>query len=583
MPEFRRPPDWDQRADRGTRLTDPVVTVRQLSRFGFARRPLTRIDHALVFSAPDGTYDTYLPPVRPSRAGAAAKRYTSVYEVDIGVHPMHEEIGLPSDDDAFEFGVTVELSWQVVDPARFVMSRHRDVPRLLIGEVEQAARPVTRRHSITRSADAEQALLREVRARGGLGAAAGLAVSWTARVRGDQGAIDHVRRMRAIDHEVTERIQTEWRGREHDAAIDRRSREQDALQWRRAAEFEEQEHAFNLRRQEWQHAEAVDRSRRQLALQQVNAEKIAFYEKYLEQGGVRAWALHLADHPDDTHLVVQSLREDQLRTIRAKLALAGELLNGDSAENHELETPKKMAFQAVIDVLDQYLPGVTAQSTAAGRLTVSMPQDAPFAMPGTVPWNASPPDLDRTGRSAADGLRTRRPDAAAFRLDGTPLRKADAEEGMPLSSFPGWRPPPGYGSTPLRRTDKDAPSSDTVDGPRTAATRDTPAMPGTTATRESPNSPGATATPETAPMPGTPAAFRSPNTPGTTTAPRSPSSSSVSATPQPPDALSAPSTPQTPTTPDTQAARGLTDLPGATGFPEAAQGAGASNQEGRRA
>ncbi|MFD4946032.1 hypothetical protein ACFWNT_26720 [Streptomyces sp. NPDC058409] len=452
MPEFRRPPDWDQQADRGTRLTDPVVTVRQLSRFGFARRPLTRIDHALVFSAPDGSYDTYLPPVRPTRAGAAAKRYTSVYEVDMGVHPVREEIGLPSDDDAFEFGVVVELSWQVVDPALFVASRHRDVPRLLISELEQAARPVTRRYSVSRSADAEQALLREVRAQGALGTGVGLAVTWTVRLRRDQGAIDHVRRMRSIDHTTTEQIHTEQRGREHDAAIDRRIREQDALQWGRAAEFDEQQHELRLRQQKWQHAEAVYRARRQMELQQVNAEKIAFYEKHLEQGGVRAWALHLADHPEDTKLVVNSLRQDQLHMIKAQMELAGELLNGDSAENHELEVPKKKALQALIDVLNQHLPGVTAQSTAAGRLTVSMPEDAPRAVPGTVMRGTSRPDIDRT-----DGIGLNSWDA--HRLDATPFRAADPEAGAPLSAFPGWQPPPGYGSAPLRPTSTARPSA----------------------------------------------------------------------------------------------------------------------------
>ncbi|MFF9347993.1 hypothetical protein [Streptomyces sp. NPDC014734] len=462
MLEFRRAPDWDQHADRGSRLADPVVTVRQLSRFGFARRPLTRIDHALVFSAPDGSYDTYLPPVRPTRMGAAAKRYTSVFEVDMGVHPVREEIVLPSDDDAFEFGAAVELAWQVADPAMFVASRYRDVPRLLINELEQAARPVTRRHAVSHSAEAEQALLREVPAQGALGARAGLTVTWTVRLRGDQGAIDHVRRMRSIDHAATEQVHAERRGREHDAAIDRRSREQDTLQWERAAAFGAQQHELALREQGWQHAQAVDRARRHMELQQVNAEKIAFYEKYLEQGGVRAWALHLADHPDDTGLVVRNLRDDQMRAIRAKLALAGELLTGDSAENHELETPKKLAFQAVIEVLDQHLPGVTAQSTAAGRLTVSMPEETSGPVPRDVSWS-SPGRAARIDPAETGTGGGHRPDATASRASGR-------EDDTPLSALPGWRPPPGYGSTPLRPADTDLASAGTAGARGTAGT-----------------------------------------------------------------------------------------------------------------
>ncbi|MFB8032354.1 hypothetical protein ACFC5Z_05255 [Streptomyces sp. NPDC056004] len=494
MPEFRRAPDWDQRADRATRLTDPVVTVRQLSRFGFARRPLTRIDHALVFSAPDGSYDTYLPPLRPTRAGAAAKRYTSVYEVDMGVHPVREVIGLPSDDDAFEFAVVVELSWQVVDPALFVASRHRDVPRLLIGELEQSARSVTRRYPASRSAEAEEALLREVRAQGALGTRAGLAVTWTVRLRGDQGVIDHVRRMRAIDHAAAEQVHTERRGREHDAAIDRRVREQDALQWGRATEFEELQHELRLQQQKRQHTEAVDRARRQMELQQVNAEKISFYEKHLEQGGVRAWALHLADHPEDTKTVVASLRQDQLHMIKAQMELAGELLKGDSAENHELEAPKKRALQALIDVLNQHLPGVTAQSTAEGRLTVSMPQDAPRAVPEAVVRGTSRPGFD-----PADGVREQR-------LGGTPVRGADPEAATPSVPFQGWQPPPGYGSAPLGPAGAATPSAGAKDvyADTTAEAIGTADRDGTTDAAEAANPPSTSDTPRATDVAGAP-------------------------------------------------------------------------------
>lgn len=50
MPDHHRPPEWQQNADRHTELRDPVLTVRQISRFEFNRKALTRIDHALVFT-----------------------------------------------------------------------------------------------------------------------------------------------------------------------------------------------------------------------------------------------------------------------------------------------------------------------------------------------------------------------------------------------------------------------------------------------------------------------------------------------------------------------------------------------------
>ena len=145
MPDFRRPPEWDQRADRHTQLTDPVLTVRQLGRFEYAaRKALTRIDNALVFVNGKGAHDAFLPPHRPSRAELATGRYTAVYEVDTGIHQLAMELALPSDDDAFEFAAAADLTWQVKDPAAFVTSGERDVPALLARRLRQLARPVTR-------------------------------------------------------------------------------------------------------------------------------------------------------------------------------------------------------------------------------------------------------------------------------------------------------------------------------------------------------------------------------------------------------------------------------------------------------
>ncbi|MEY6568178.1 hypothetical protein AB8B12_25250, partial [Streptomyces sp. PGLac3x] len=63
MPDHRRPPEWQQNADRHTELRDPVLTVRQISRFEFNRKALTRIDHALVFTTPPaGPEGNHAPP-----------------------------------------------------------------------------------------------------------------------------------------------------------------------------------------------------------------------------------------------------------------------------------------------------------------------------------------------------------------------------------------------------------------------------------------------------------------------------------------------------------------------------------------
>ncbi|MFG2414389.1 hypothetical protein [Streptomyces goshikiensis] len=294
-----RQPDWDQHADRHTPLLDPVITVRQLGRFGLLRKVPTRFDHALVCATGRGTYDTYLPPNRPR---SLRRRYTAVYEVDLGIHPVRTRIALPSDDDAHEFDVAVELDWQVTDPAQFVRSGHRDVPRLLLSALERAARPVARLFPIGASATAEAEVLAAVREHKPLGEDAGLHVVWTVRVRRDEENIAHARRLQGIAHTT---------------------------------------------------AESLHAQQGQLELQEYEAKRIAFYRDYLARGGADAWALHLVRQPQDSAQVMSSLREDHQARLAAQQELAREVLAKIGTEPFELEGPRQHAITVVHRILDQ--------------------------------------------------------------------------------------------------------------------------------------------------------------------------------------------------------------------------------------
>lgn len=433
MSDFRRPPEWQQQADRHTTLIDPVITVRQLSRFDFSRKSLM-IDYALVFTSPKGAYDTFLPPLRPSRSEVAAKRYTAVYEVDMGVHDLQAELALPSDNDAFEFGATVDLTWQVRDPSRWVAGGYRDVPALLVGELQRAARPVTRRFPIADSARAEEELLQAVAAAGPLGTTAGLQVDCTLRLRRDQEDIEHQRRIRAIDHSSAEQIRATERGMEYDSALDQRARQQDALQLERAMQYGRQQQDLILQQQQWTHDQAMLQGRQQLELLKLQGEKIAFYEWHLQQGGVRAWAMHLAQHPEDSQLVMNNMREDQLRLIQSQMDLVGQLLSGDSAENYELEGPKKLALRTVSDILNQRLPGVP-QTPPQLLPDQGLPQPAEAA-PGAISWSPGPPIAPTPAPP---------PSPAQYTVQGqNAVPAAPATPGF----LPGWQPPAGYGSVP---------------------------------------------------------------------------------------------------------------------------------------
>ncbi|MFD8220886.1 PE-PGRS family protein [Streptomyces sp. NPDC059697] len=334
MAEFRRPPEWQQQADRHTMLIDPVLTVRPISRFDYtARRPVSAIDHALVFATVGGAYDAYMPPHRPSRTDAATRRYTSVYEVDMGSHPVQLELELPSDDDAFSFSATADLTWRVSDPIAYVAGGERDVPTRLTREIHQFARPVSRRFSIEDSREAEAEVQYAIE-NGVFADGIGLAVTCAVRLRLDDDAIAHRRRKRALRYE---------------------------------ADMLDPEHEYRLRQAQQLHELEV---LRQHQSQELMAQKIAFYQYHLQHGGVAQWAFHLAAHPEDTRMVINALKKDQLSAIESQL----ELIAGDTLEDYQKAESARSTLRVVKELNSRQEP--PPQPPVPGR---------PAPPPGGVP------------------------------------------------------------------------------------------------------------------------------------------------------------------------------------------------------
>jgi hypothetical protein len=339
MAEFRRQPEWQQNADRHTALIDPVLTVRPIARFDYTvRRAVTAIDHALVFVTVKGSYDVYMPPNRPSRADAATRRYTSVYEVDMGSHPVQLAMEVPSDDDAFSFGATADLTWRVADPIAYVASGERDVPTRLTRELHQLARPVSRGFSIEDSPAAERAVQQAVET-GGFAAGIGLAVTCVVRLRLDDEAIAHRRRQRSLRYE---------------------------------SDMLDPEHEFRLRLAHQQHELEVLRQRQDHNL---ITEKINFYQYHLQNGGVAAWALHLAQHPEDTRMVIGSIEKDQLSAIRGQL----QVIAGDTLEDFQKAESARSTLRAVDELIQQQTPPgpQNGQGALPAGATPGQPQTPP--------------------------------------------------------------------------------------------------------------------------------------------------------------------------------------------------------------
>ncbi|WP_405944041.1 PE-PGRS family protein [Streptomyces sp. NBC_01020] len=383
MADFRRQPEWQQNADRHSHLIDPVLTYRPISRFDYtARRTMTAIDHALVFTTAKGEYDAFLPPHRPTRSEAASRRYTSVYEVDTGSHSVQLEVQLPSDDDAFSFGVSADLTWRVADPVRFVTSGERDVPARLTRELQQLTRPVGRRYPIEDSAGAEAAVQKELQTVD-FAAGIGIQVTCTVRMRQDEEAIAHRRRKRDL------RYENEMLAPEHEYRM-------------RLAQQEHELQAMQLRNEH-----------------ELMAKKIEFYQFHLQHGGVAAWALHLAQHPEDTQAATSGIRHDQLSLIQSQL----ELIGGDALEDYQKAESAKYALRVVNDLIRQQVgPGM-----------------APPPMPGEA--QALP-----TGEDSRPTYGTPEPDSPQ---DAPPAPGAPGTYGRETPPAPPMPPHPPSGSAPV--------------------------------------------------------------------------------------------------------------------------------------
>ncbi len=300
-------PEWHQNTDRSSPLADPVITVRQLSRFELAGRRLPgRIDHAFVFATQRGAYETSLPPHRPGFLRRRGAGYTAVYEVDLGLHPLHVDLTLPSLQDAFQFSASVDITWQVAVPDRVVATNLRDVPALLGRLVEQRMRCISRRYDIADSADAELALQKDLSDGPPLADATGLSVTCSVRLSADDRALAHQERLRELRYGMAEAVP------EQRYELLRARHEQERL-----------------------------------------AEKAQFYRDQLAGDGVSQWAMQLAGPPEEVTDALKQLREEQRAVVEKQLELVKEILTENGMEKYQADEVKSRATRLIQDFLDQ--------------------------------------------------------------------------------------------------------------------------------------------------------------------------------------------------------------------------------------
>ncbi|MFJ6134570.1 PE-PGRS family protein [Kitasatospora sp. NPDC092286] len=299
MPEHHRP---HAAAGHATPLTDPVLTVRPLGRsVGLTRRLATQADSALVLSTAKGGYQVYLPPHRPGLTDLVGRAYQAAYEVDLAVHHLRLTERLPGQDDVGAFEAVVDVDWQVSAAERVVMSRIRDVPALLAPRIRQRMRVTARTLATDLSGEAELAVQRALDEQP-LADAEGLRVTCAVRLDLDPAA-------------------------------------QAQKELLRSYHFSRQAHPLALRQVQEEN--------------EILAAKSKFYQYHLEEGGVAAWALQLAQHPDDLPRALEHLRGEQQDLVRNQIHLVEKLLGQGTFEQFQLEDSSRAALEAITAILRQ--------------------------------------------------------------------------------------------------------------------------------------------------------------------------------------------------------------------------------------
>ncbi|MDH6109707.1 hypothetical protein P3T36_000478 [Kitasatospora sp. MAP12-15] len=314
MPESHHEVEWNQVASRSSDIVDPVLTVRQLSGFGsLGGRPGGRADCALVFATAKGSYQVYAPPLRPTRGELAGRRYRAMFEVDTGIHHFTLTELLPSRDDEGAFRVDVEVSWQVTAADRVVSSGLRDVPALITPRIRRLMRTTARQFAVDLSHLAEPAVQQALAAEP-IALGEGLYVGCTVHLDLDERA------------KVQRQLRRDYR-------------------------YAREAHADALRMAQEQ-AELI-------------SQKAKFYQYHLDQGGVSAWALRLAEHPDDLPMALEHLRGEQQDLVRNQIALVEKLLETSHFEQFQLEEPARAALEALTSILRRETGGSGAPQLSA--------------------------------------------------------------------------------------------------------------------------------------------------------------------------------------------------------------------------
>ncbi|GAA2739912.1 hypothetical protein [Kitasatospora cinereorecta] len=321
---------------------NPIIGPRPLSRLdNLIRRPTGAAATVILYVAPSGEL---IPngSARDQRNNEPVWRvYRSYYEVDMGRHPMQVHHSVPSEGDALHFTAVVDLTWQVVDPIQVVRQRLSDVRAAVEPLLLSRLRAVTRRFDIESSADAEEAVNKDLAA-APIGGELGLQTTALVRLSLDQQSTAYLARLREQRRALTTTV--------GDHELDRL---------------------------------------KQIHRQQLTAAAASFYAGYLETGDVARLALQLAEHPGEAASVIGAMNERERSEAALRADVLRQMIERGHIQPHEFETPLDGALEHLQQIM-RLAPGHTAALPSHIPPMPSAPPPQPGHPPTTPPHGYQP-------------------------------------------------------------------------------------------------------------------------------------------------------------------------------------------------
>jgi hypothetical protein len=329
--------------------THKLVRFEELSRSELRKRnPVSTATTAIVFVDKRGKFvpaDSRL-----TQSEIFLDTPKGVYSVDITPHSETFKLELPTKNNAISFDAEITISWRVTDAVRAITSNVENPGALILPQLEQRLREVTRNFDVEANDEAERAIQGAFAHKQMVTDCVAM-LSCVARL-----SLDHTTKNFVAGE--TRRIQQQG-SKLHQLELSKQLEEQkhelDRLRADRDAELEKlkQEYEIQLKRQ-----------------------KMTFFADALRQDDVNLLALRLAGHGEEVNEVIGALMEQRRISFEAAQGLLRELLSAQLVDRKEVASILNNASKALVERLNTAGSPRALEGGEASRQPPIVPVDA---------------------------------------------------------------------------------------------------------------------------------------------------------------------------------------------------------------